>query len=476
MAYKVIDVSYWQGKSIDWSKVKAAGVQGAILRAGYRSGGTIHADSTFAANVKGVRKAGLHWGAYFYSGAKNATQAKQEARYLYDAVKGYAPDMPLYIDLEESSLKSYAKTVAKAFMGEMKRLGGKPGIYANLTWFNNYIDTANYAAEPLWIAQYNDKLTHAHPEWFGMWQYSSSGSVAGISGRVDMNRCYIEYWKGAAVSGAGAAEDTLPKEVSVKTSWFSKTDLLALQAWTGTVQDGVISGQTKEASKFYPALADLCVYGSGGSNCIREIQRRCGETADGILGTATIKGVQRLVGADQDGYWGPATSEAVRKFIAGNPGKLIAKAAAMSKEMTAAGFRYSNTGKNLGSTYAEAKAKGYTNCATFVSWALQEAGFLPQGDVFYCKDGKINNYRGSASTVIKKTAAVSYPKKVPASAGLKPGDIVGYEAAHTMIFACFNSAGKPLFYTMGSGDIGKQLPRIRTDYSRRIVAVLARLK
>ncbi len=475
MAYKVIDVSYWQGTSISWTKVKAAGVQGAILRVGYGSGGTIHSDSSFARNVKEVRRVGLHWGAYFYSGARTATQAKKEAQYLYEQTKAYSPDMPLYIDLEESSLKGYAKTVAKVFMAEMKRLGGKPGIYANLNWFNNYIDTSSYRSEPLWIAQYNDRITHSHPDWFGMWQYSSSGSVAGISGRVDMNQCYVEYWKNAS-TGESAAADTAPKETTVRTEWFSETDLKALQAWTGTVQDGVLSGQHKESQKFYPAVADLCGYGSGGSNCIRELQRRCGETADGILGTATIKGVQRLVGADQDGYWGPATSEAVRKFIASNPGKLISKAAAMSKEMTAAGFRYSNTGKNLGSTYAEAKAKGYTNCATFVSWTLQEAGFLPQGDVFYCKDGKINNYRGSASTDIKKTAVVSYPKKAPASAGLKPGDIVGYEAAHTMIFACFNSAGKPLFYTMGSGDIGKQLPRIRTDYTNRIVAVRARLK
>lgn len=187
--YKVVDVSVWQG-NINWKKVKAAGVTGAIIR--YADGTTL--DSKFEKNMKEAKAAGLHVGAYIFSRAKSASAAEAEAKRLYNACKKYNPDMPLYIDMEWNSASGYANTVAKAYVNKMKKLGGKPGIYANLTWFNRYITTKNFTDYPLWIAQYNSRITHAHPEWFGMWQYSSSGSVSGISGRVDVNKCYKAYW------------------------------------------------------------------------------------------------------------------------------------------------------------------------------------------------------------------------------------------------------------------------------------------
>lgn len=187
--YKVIDVSEFQG-NIDWAKVKADGVDGAIIR--YADG--TYLDPDFDKNMQGAKAQGLHVGAYIFSRAKTKATAEKEAERLYNACKKYNPDMPLYIDLEASSLSKYANQSASAFINKMKALGGKPGIYANLNWFNNYIKTANYVAYPLWIAQYHTKITHKNPNWFGMWQYTSSGSVKGIKGRVDMDKCYIAYW------------------------------------------------------------------------------------------------------------------------------------------------------------------------------------------------------------------------------------------------------------------------------------------
>ena len=187
--YKVIDVSEWQG-NINWTKVKADGVDGAIIR--YADG--TYLDPKFDKNMKEAKAVGLHVGAYIFSRAKTKATAEKEAERLYNACKKYNPDMPLYIDLEASSLSGYANQSASAFINKMKTLGGKPGIYANLNWFNNYIKTANYVNYPLWIAQYNSRITHKNPSWFGMWQYSSSGSVKGISGKVDMDKCYVTYW------------------------------------------------------------------------------------------------------------------------------------------------------------------------------------------------------------------------------------------------------------------------------------------
>lgn len=159
----------------------------------------------------------------------------------------------------------------------------------------------------------------------------------------------------------------------------------------------------------------------------------------------------------------------------GTAQKFLNELESMEVDMRKLGFKYSNTGSKLGSTWADAKKKKYTNCATYTSWALQEIGVLAKGDLFYCKNHKVNNQRGNAVTNLKKHASISYPNKAPKSCGLKPGDICGY-TTHTQTFAGWDKNGNPLWYTMGGSDIGKNLPRVRSDYSNRKIEVLIRLK
>lgn len=193
-SYKFIDVSDWQG-SIDWAKVKADGVVGAIIR--YADGTTL--DKRFAENMRNAKANGLHIGSYIFSRAKTKAEAEAEATRLYNACKQYSPDMPLYIDLEVASLAKYANTVAQSFLVKMKALGGRGGVYANLNWWNNHLaDTAkNYSTNAFWIAQYNSTMDYKPASRMGMWQYASSGTVNGISGRVDMDKCYRAYWEDA---------------------------------------------------------------------------------------------------------------------------------------------------------------------------------------------------------------------------------------------------------------------------------------
>lgn len=190
MAYKGIDVSSWQG-NINWKKVKAAGITAAIIR--YADGNYL--DKYFDKNMKEAKAVGIHIGAYIFSRASSEAKAKEEARRLFEASRKYIPDMPLYIDLEASSLSKNANSIAASFLKEMDALGGRGGIYANLNWFSNYIDPSKFKDRPLWIAQYYEKLTAKHKEWYGMWQYSSKGKVSGIDGNVDMNHLYIPYWE-----------------------------------------------------------------------------------------------------------------------------------------------------------------------------------------------------------------------------------------------------------------------------------------
>lgn len=189
--YKVIDVSDWQDK-IDWAKVKADGVVGAIIR--YADGTTL--DKRFTENMVNAKAVGMHVGSYIFSRAKTKAQAEAEAERIYAACKIYDLDMPIYIDLEVAKLSKYADTVAPAFLNKMKALGGRGGVYANLNWWNNYLkNTAkNYSASPFWIAQYNSTMDYKPASRMGMWQYTSSGKVDGINGKVDMDKCYVAYW------------------------------------------------------------------------------------------------------------------------------------------------------------------------------------------------------------------------------------------------------------------------------------------
>lgn len=188
--YKVIDVSVWQG-AIDWAKVKADGVVGAIIR--YGDGDML--DSRFDENMRNAKANGLHIGSYIFSRARTKAEAEAEATRIYNACKPYAPDMPLYIDLEVAANAKYANTVAQAFINKIKALGGKPGVYANLNWWNKYLEPTAKLSFAMWLAQYNDKMTYKPAGYVGMWQYTSSGKVNGISGKVDMDWCYIPYWE-----------------------------------------------------------------------------------------------------------------------------------------------------------------------------------------------------------------------------------------------------------------------------------------
>lgn len=190
--YKVIDVSDWQGK-IDWKAVKADGIVGVIIR--YADGTTL--DKRFDENMRNAKAAGLHTGCYIFSRSKTKEGAEKEAIRLYNASKKYAPDMPLFIDLEANDLSRYADTIAIAFLAKMKALGAKGGVYANLYWWNHYLTktATEHNNNAFWIAQYNDTMDYKPASRMGMWQYSSSGRVSGISGRVDMDKCYVAYWE-----------------------------------------------------------------------------------------------------------------------------------------------------------------------------------------------------------------------------------------------------------------------------------------
>lgn len=181
-----IDVSCWQ-ENIDYVKVKASGITAVIIRAGYGRE-VSQKDSQFETHYKKAKSAGLKIGAYWYSYADSVADAKREAAACLACIKGKTFDMPIYYDLEDSSQvklgKSTLTEMAKAFCEAIKAGGYRAGIYANLNWFNNYLDYADLKKSySIWFAQYNN-INQLNCD---IWQNSSTGKINGINGNVDTN-------------------------------------------------------------------------------------------------------------------------------------------------------------------------------------------------------------------------------------------------------------------------------------------------
>lgn len=188
---KCIDVSTWQG-TIDWKKVKAAGYKHAILRAGYGRSAT-QKDACFEANYKNAKTQGINLGVYWYSYAVDKADAIKEANACLEVLKGKTLEIPVFFDMEESSMTKLGKAklteMAKAFCDTVIKGGFKAGIYSNPNWFKNYLDyNALRKLYPIWLAQYYKEASLE----CDVWQYASDGKVSGISGNVDMNIIYNE--------------------------------------------------------------------------------------------------------------------------------------------------------------------------------------------------------------------------------------------------------------------------------------------
>ena len=207
-----IDVSEHNG-TINWQSVKDAGIDFAILRVGFAgdtSGGRL--DNYFKRNVSECERLGIPYGVYLYSYARNEDEAQAEARLMLSALKGHSPALPVYYDLEERKTNadgspmwtpfndpSKLASIAKTFCGQIAAAGYKPGIYANVNWFKNYLTDPCFLSSgwSIWTAQYwyggrYDEclgLTPDAPAKYDCWQYSARGSVPGVSGDVDVN-----YW------------------------------------------------------------------------------------------------------------------------------------------------------------------------------------------------------------------------------------------------------------------------------------------
>lgn len=219
---KGIDVSHYQ-KQIDWAKAKKV-VEFSILKIG-EGRYSNQKDEYFERNYTECKRLGIPVGVYSYAYAKSVSEAKEEAKRVIEWLNGRDLDLPVYYDMENAKMQKMGKEVlteiAYTFCREIEKAGYWAGIYANLDWFTNYLDTEKLRKIfTLWIA--NVDYTHNQTKYEGqydMFQYSWVGKVDGVIANVDMDVMYrdlitdVRNSKNVKNNNVRKSEDEIVQEI-----------------------------------------------------------------------------------------------------------------------------------------------------------------------------------------------------------------------------------------------------------------------
>ena len=214
MSIKGLDVSRFQGE-VDWERVKAAGYQFAMLRAGY---GDDSVDGQFRRNASECNRLGLPIGAYWFCYAASPENAAQEADSCIRTVSGYRLDYPVCYDIEQASADyvekqgvsftpALAQNLVKSFCGRVESQGYFAMFYSNRSFYDTYLGAALAGRYAFWYARYTDTFDGTD---CGIWQYTSTGSVPGISGNVDLDLAYVDYPSVIRRAGLNHLDGTAP--------------------------------------------------------------------------------------------------------------------------------------------------------------------------------------------------------------------------------------------------------------------------
>lgn len=199
MNERVVDVSHHNG-DVDFKAIKAAGIYGVIIRAGY--GKLIsQTDKRFEENYEKAKAAGLKVGAYWYSYAYNTAEAEQEAMTFLDVIRGKCFELPVYYDVEEKKHQQLGKAkvsaIIKTFCDTVEKKGYFVGVYSSDSWFKDYIDDDIKRRYTCWVAH----VENVKPKYiakYDMWQYTwkavfPNNSQNGKKTPFDCNYLYKDF-------------------------------------------------------------------------------------------------------------------------------------------------------------------------------------------------------------------------------------------------------------------------------------------
>lgn len=215
-----VDISEFQ-QGINFNKMKSDGIKAVIIRAGYGRESS-QKDSMFESHYKNAKSENMMIGVYWYSYADSVGDAEKEAKACLECINNKSLDMPIYYDLEDNSQTKLGKAklteIAERFCETIKKSNYRAGVYANLNWFNNYLDYDKLKKKySIWLAQYNS-VNELNCD---IWQNSSTGRVSGYNGRLDTNVIYNEdIFSGK--SDTKVEKPTLTYRVYADGKWYNE--------------------------------------------------------------------------------------------------------------------------------------------------------------------------------------------------------------------------------------------------------------
>ncbi len=216
---KGIDVSVHNG-AIDWQRVKNAGVEFAIIRAGFGKFAS-QKDENFEVNYNGAKAAGIPAGAYWYSYATTVAEAVQEANVFVSVLAGKQFEFPVFFDMEEQAAfetgKVNCSAMVRAFCDVLEQNGYWVGLYTSRSYLEAFIEDDIKKRYALWIAEWGSRLNYSGS--VGIWQCSEKGYVDGIGGNVDLDVAYVDYpseVRESGLNGYGKTEQFPAAEVQIE--------------------------------------------------------------------------------------------------------------------------------------------------------------------------------------------------------------------------------------------------------------------
>ena len=330
MAIKGIDISKYQ-TDVDYKKVKADGVEFAILRIGYTGYGTGKRqakDTLFETHYKGCRDAGINIGGYFFGRGVSAEEGKKEAEYVLSLIKGKTFEYPIFYDTEDTyyqakATKAQNTAACKAFCDAIKAAGYKTGIYASKSWFTDKLNDNELQAYDHWVAQYYNKITYNGS--YTMWQYTSSGKVNGIKGNVDMNWCYKNYIEKTTTPAPVTPTPVVPTPVAPKPTASTKKTFGKTGDKITLSKANLYAASTSSAPSGNPKTGTYYIWDNevvNGRIRITNTKERVGKTGQ-ITGWVNIAQISTTTPTSTPVTPKPATPKPADKYAVGAEVKLV---------------------------------------------------------------------------------------------------------------------------------------------------------
>ena len=377
--YFGIDCAKWQG-TINWAKVKSAGVQVAILKATDKNNGP---EPAFARNYAGATAQGIKVGCYRYVYARTVAAAEVEARKVLAVIQGKAMPAGVWLDVEDKTIRGIPRATMLKMIAAMTKIlqaaGYQVGIYTNPDWYNHVLDVSKITL-PFWMASWGTnngkpqrKPTIKAQHTLAGWQYTDKGRVAGISTAVDLSQIY------------------------------------RLIGQTKNADDGLLrKGNTGAAIKLLQHRLNLV-----GSQL----------TEDGIWGVQTdsaVRGYQYRAGLTVDGIVGPKTQAALVRDA------ILARAAELGSYMVKHKWHYQDKNYRAKSTFEATRKLEHpgATCSHYVSWILQDVGLLTAGKRISHDNGKVTGTSSLLGCQVIQAGGKTWDKL----ADLRPGDVCVWES------------------------------------------------